>query len=113
MADETKVILRCYAERDRDGSWFAMCLDLNLYARADSAEVVQQKLHQVIVDHVTTVMDLPESERKALLARPAPLRFRMRYAYLLARAVIGSLFHPKPPSANSSYRKFDEALPVA
>jgi len=110
MVNSSGVLLRCYAERESDGTWFAMCLDLNLYARADTAQDAQQNLHQIIVDYLDAVRDMPEQDRRALLPRPAPLRFRLRYAYLLAKAVIGALFHPRPPSGGSPFRKFDEPM---
>lgn len=105
-------VLRCYAEKDADGTWFAMCLDLNLYARADSFQEARDELHQIIVNHVTRVLQLPEDERVHLLSRPAPLPFRLRYAYLMLRAMFGALFHPRPPSGGSSFRKFDDAIPA-
>lgn len=110
MAENRKIVLRCYAERESDGAWFAMCLDLNLYARGDTAEEAQSKLHQIIVDHVEAVIQMPEEEQPALLSRPAPLRFRLRYAYLLLKATLGAVFHPRPPSGGSPFRKFDDAV---
>lgn len=105
-------VLRCYAERDSDGTWFAMCLDLNVYARADSANEAQRQLHEIIEDHLEAVREMPAEDRRELVPRPAPLRFRLRYAYLLAKAVIGAIFHRRPPSGGSPFRKFDEAMPV-
>ena len=110
MAKPNVGVLRCYAERDSDGTWFAMCLDLNLYVRADSDGEAQQQLHQIIVDHLNAVREMPTEDRGGLVPRPAPLRFRLRYAYLLAKAAIGALFHPRPPSSGSTFRKFDEPM---
>lgn len=110
MAKSNGGVLRCYAERDSDGTWFAMCLDLNLYARAHSAHEARQQLHQIIVAHLSAVREMPAKDRRGLVPRPAPLRFRLRYAYLLAKSVIGALFHRQPPSSGSPFRTFDEPM---
>ncbi len=50
LPNRKQLHLRCYAERDDDGSWFALCLDLNLYARSDTAKEVTNKLHEIVAD---------------------------------------------------------------
>lgn len=107
MANRT-LVLRCFAERDDDGSWLAICLDLNLYSRGRSAEEVEQRLHQAIGEYVELVRTYPAEDRERLMARPAPWRFRARYAWLLAQASLGAIFHPRPPSDRSDFRKFDD-----
>ncbi|TAN53896.1 MAG: DUF1902 domain-containing protein [Methylococcaceae bacterium] len=75
----TELTLRCYAECERDGTWFALCLDLNLYARADTAETAKAKLHEIIRDYVTEActVDLPYFEQ--LIPRRAPWIFWLHY----------------------------------
>jgi len=107
-----RYVLRCYSERDADGTWFATCIDLNLYARADTPEEAQAKLHLIIADHMESVFALPVEEREHLIFRPAPLSFRLRYAWLLLKAAFGAMFHRNPPSGNSPFRKFDEPSPM-
>ena len=49
----SNLVLRGFAERDEDGSWFAICLDLNLYARGDSFEEAKDKLQRLIRTYLT------------------------------------------------------------
>jgi hypothetical protein len=78
------LIIRCYAEQEPDGSWFAMCIDLNLCAEAGSLNEAKRKLRAIIGDYVLEVMtrfnDSPE-----LLRRPAPLSFVLRYHVISMR----------------------------
>lgn len=73
------LLLRCFAEQDRDGSWFAICIDLNLYARADSLEAVKGELHAIICEYVSEAVNEDREYAGDLLHRPAPLYFRARY----------------------------------
>jgi len=113
MGQTNEAVLRCYAERDADGTWFAMCLDLNLYARADSPREAQQQLHDAIVAHLEAANEMAPEDKRDLVPRPAPLRFRLRYAYLLFKALIGALFYRGPPPSGSRFRKFDEPMAAA
>lgn len=97
--------LRCYAERD-DGSWFAICLPLNLYARGDTFEEARTKLHDLIAHYVREALTVHADHIDDLIPRRAPLYFCVRYAF--ARCWIH--FH----NAHSalSRRQFDMPLPV-
>jgi predicted RNase H-like HicB family nuclease len=80
------LVLRCYAEQD-DGSWFAICLDLNLYARGDSYEEVRDKLFKLIAGYVKEALaDVDYFDD--LVPRRAPLSFWLRYACLWCESKI-------------------------
>ncbi len=78
------LVLRCYAEQEPNGSWFAMCIDLNLCAEAGSVKEAKSKLTEIIHDYMTDVLtrfnDSPE-----LLQRTAPLSFVFRYHLISLR----------------------------
>jgi predicted RNase H-like HicB family nuclease len=97
------LVLRCYAEQEQDGSWFSMCLDLNLYARGDSYEHARNKLHNVIGSYLKDALTIDREYIGDLVMRRAPLYFWLRYFVILClvrlRKVAGA-------------RKFNEALPV-
>lgn len=71
-------ILRCYAE-GRDGEWEAICLDLDIAVQGESFEEVFHSLGDAVSIYLESVAALPESERKELLDRSAPLPVRLRF----------------------------------
>lgn len=97
------LVLRCYAEKDGDGSWFAMCLALNLYSRGDSYEHARKKLHDVISAYLRDAVTTDSRYIEDLVPRRAPLSFYVRYAFIWccvkARAI-------------GDVRKFKETLPL-
>lgn len=104
-----ELILRCYAEQD-GGSWFAMCLDLNLYARGDSFEDARASLHAIIADYVYEALTKDSAHAEELLNRRAPLNFWLRY--YCAKAILytkGKLHMAK----DAAITLFTEPLPVA
>lgn len=74
--------LRCYAEPDKDGVWFAICIDLNLYARADSPAAVRQKLHDIIHQYITEAVTDDAQHINDLIPRHAPWHFILRYHFI-------------------------------
>ena len=74
-----ELILRCYAEPDEDGSWFAICIDLNLYARGDSFDQAKIKLNGIIHEYVVEAFTVDANYFSDLIPRRAPLFFRVRY----------------------------------
>lgn len=72
------LVLRCYAEEDED-SCFAICLDLNLYARADNFREVRGKLNGMIKEYITEVLTEDSEYIGSLLPRPAPIFFWFKY----------------------------------
>jgi predicted RNase H-like HicB family nuclease len=74
--------LRCYAERDRDGSWFAMCIDLNLYARADSLRDAKRELSVIITEYVREALTVDKKYATDLLPRRAPFPFVLKFYFI-------------------------------
>lgn len=95
--------LRCYAEID-DGSWFAICLPLNLYARGDSFEEARAKLQGLISQYVREAVTVHAEHIGDLIPRRAPLYFWVRYA--IARC--WHMFHDA--HAAMKRREFDMPL---
>ena len=79
------LVLRCYAEQEADGTWFTICLALNLYARGDSYEQARQKLHSVIAAYLRDAVTVDSEHIGDLIPRPAPLYFWLRYAFIWCR----------------------------
>ncbi|CUS33508.1 conserved hypothetical protein [Candidatus Nitrospira nitrificans] len=73
------LILRCYAEQDTDGTWFAICLDLNLYARGDSFEEVRVKLNKLTTCYLKEAYERDSVYFSDLIPRRAPAYFWARY----------------------------------
>ena len=79
-------VLRCYAE-GRDGDWEAICLDLDIAVQGQSFKQVSKSLVEAIELHISTVMTLPESERRHLLYRPAPFSIRLKFLLYALRSL--------------------------
>lgn len=75
------LILRCYAIKE-DDSWFTICIDLNLYARADSFQDARSKLHEIIHEYIHEALTEDAQYISDLIPRKAPLYFRLQYFYL-------------------------------
>jgi hypothetical protein len=102
------IVLRCYAERERDGSWFAICIDLNLAAQAGSAKEVKAKLHAQIEQYVREALTVDRQYIDDLMPRRAPLSFRIRYHLARIACAIRGMKHHGDPAK----RTFKEHLPV-
>ncbi|MGB5103188.1 MAG: hypothetical protein WBO04_07685 [Steroidobacteraceae bacterium] len=87
MTVQNVIRVRCYAERDPNGSWFAICLDLNLYARADSFLAVRHMLEGIVREYVVEAFGKDREYFEDLIPRRAPARFWLKYyaAELLRR----------------------------
>lgn len=100
------LVLRCYAEQERDGTWFTMCVDLNLYSRGDTLHEAKHKLHAVIRDYVLEALTKDQQYAADLLPRPAPLLFWLRY-WLIA---LSCKFNDA--KRDRTRRRFSEPLPM-
>jgi hypothetical protein len=76
---KSQLILRCFAQQDPDGSWFAMCLDLNLYARAGSLPEVKEQLREIMAEYIREAATEDREYADDLLGRRTPVRFWLRY----------------------------------
>jgi len=97
------LVLRCYAEKDGDGTWFAMCLSLNMYARGDNFEQARRKLHSAIASYLKDALTKDAEYVGDLVPRAAPLYFWMRYAYIWLCVKVRDA---------TTVRKFKEAFPL-
>lgn len=71
----------CYAWSSNEG-WDAICVDFDLAAQGNSFEEVRSELLDAIDTLLSYAAELPESERKRLLNRKAPLGLRLKLAAL-------------------------------
>lgn len=104
----SNLVLRCYLEREQDGSWFAICLDLNLVTQADTVKGAKEKLHSQIVQYVKEALTVDKQYVESLLPRRAPWTFFARYYFIRAFCAI----HGLSRSRHSAKRIFNENLPV-
>lgn len=77
-----QLFLRCYAKQMTNGQWYAMCIDLNIDAEAESLQGVKASLEDAILGYLETVTDTDNrSSFEALLRRPASLSHRLFYYF--------------------------------
>ena len=75
-----KLVLRCYGHQTGEDRWYGVCLELNLAAEADSPDELKQKLYEMIISYVETVLDTDDKESiPSLLTRRAPLKDWLKY----------------------------------
>ncbi len=72
-------IFYCYAS-GREGSWEAICLDLDIAVQGRTFEEVSALLQEAIALYLQTVSELPDDERAAFLSRPVPFLTRLGFA---------------------------------
>ncbi len=98
------LLLRCYAKKEPDGQWSAVCLDLCLAAQGDSFEEARKKLEAQIAEYIH---DATVGEDQAyagdLLKRKAPLGQWVEYYWYELKSLI---------TRDSQHRPFDETLPL-
>ncbi len=71
--------LRCLLERDEPDSWFAICLDLNVYARAQTRREARERLLEEILCYLQEAYAVDRSHFSDLVPRRAPLPFWVKY----------------------------------
>lgn len=102
----TDLILRCYGYRRKDGTWYAVCIDLNLDAEGSSVKDVKRSLNYAIHGYFDTIAEIENGESLAhLIRRPAPLKERVFYqvirlAHSVRRAVAFTEAVPVHPAAH-------------
>jgi hypothetical protein len=105
--------LRCYAERDSDGSWFAICIDLNLYARSDSLKAVKKELHSIIREYVREAFGPDRKHFQMLMRRRAPLSFVLKYHYIVFLCNLDKrLPKRRAGTQGHTHLPYDDTLPV-
>lgn len=100
------LIVRCYAEQEKDGSWFAMCIDLNLYACGNTDQEAIGKLHNFVKDYVSEALTVDAEYIENLVPRPAPIGFRVKYH------MISMLCRFQRAAKKCTSIKFKDHLPV-
>lgn len=99
-----QLFLRCYAKQMTNGQWYAMCIDLNIDAEAETLQSVKFSLEDAILGYLETVMDTDNrSSFEALLRRPASLSHRLFYYFTKHVTKIHSI-------VNS--HAFEESVPI-
>ena len=73
------LVLRCFAE-SVEGSWHAICVDLDIAAQGDSLNEVKQTLDSMVETYIEAAIGAPPDERIAMLSRKAPFHVRFAYA---------------------------------
>ncbi len=82
-----ELLLRGYTVPDGD-SYFAICLDLNIYARGESPDAATKRCVEFVCDYLNEALAEDREFAEDLLDRKAPLSFwltywRMRLVYIL------------------------------
>ena len=80
--------ITCYAEGSGD-QWEAICLDFDIAVQGGSFDEVYRGLQDSVALYLEHVSTLPEADRRRLLARRAPLRERLKFAYHAFRTGLG------------------------
>lgn len=77
--------LRCYVKETANHTWYAMCIDLNLFAEANTAKEAENKLHSMIREYVKEALTEDSEYIRHLIPRRAPLYFLMQYYWLVLK----------------------------
>lgn len=74
------LVLRCYGQNIKKGKWYGMCLELDLAVEADSPDELKEKLNEIIVSYIESVLDTGDKNSiPALLNRRAPFKHFLKY----------------------------------
>lgn len=98
--------LRCFAQQEKDKSWFAVCIDLNLLAQGDSVEEARKKLHLMIADYLTEALTIDEKYIDDLIPRKAPFFFLLNYHWLTLKNKLHAVAN------HATSQLFTEHLPL-
>lgn len=99
-------VLRGYVERDGD-SYFAICLDLNIYARGESADEAVDLCQQLTQEYFDEAIGEDRVHFSDLVPRRAPFYFWARYFYLRLR---GLFLFGRPGPDRPAQRAFKTPL---
>jgi len=101
-----QLLLRCYAKRTNEGKWYAMCIDLNVDAEADSIPDVKISLERAIIGYLETVIDADDrSSLETLLYRPSSWPHRLFYGIAKCSNKIRGV-------VNARWFVFHEPIPI-
>jgi hypothetical protein len=74
-------LYRCVFE-ETQGTWEAICLDLDIAVQGQGFEEVCGALRDAITQYVEYVATLPDGEKARLLSRKAPVSVRAKFLWL-------------------------------
>lgn len=75
-----ELVLRCYGHQMGSKKWYGVCLELNLAAEAETSKELVDKLHEMILSYIDTVLDTEDQGSiGVLLSRKAPLKDWLTY----------------------------------
>lgn len=100
------LILRCYGYRRKDGTWYAVCIDLNLDAEGQSVKDIKRSLNHAIHGYLETIAEVNDGDSFVhLIRRPSPLKDRILYqairlVHSVRRAVAFTEAVPIHPAAH-------------
>ena len=100
MESQKKIRVRCYAERESDGSWFGICIDLNLAAQGDTLEEVRQKLDAQVQDYLDEAFGEDSEYLHDLVPRRAPMSFIFRYYWIKLMCWLRRIFDDRDGCGN-------------
>ena len=99
-----QLFLRCYAKQLKTGQWYAVCIDLNIDAEAETLQAVKFSLEDAILGYLETVTDTDDrSSFETLLRRPASLSHRLFYYFTKYVTKIHSIVN---------FHAFEEPVPI-
>ena len=76
------LILRCYGQK-RGGTWYGVCLELNIAAEADSLNELKNKINSMILSYIEAACDTEDKPSiPFLLRRRAPITDWCRYYFI-------------------------------
>ena len=102
------LVIRCYAEQEPNGSWFAVCIDLNLVAQGDTREAVKARLNAIVLDYIVSVLR-DHTDAPYLLKRRAPLAFVLRYHWIAFQVRLAHRIHRELEKRSERY---DQVMPM-
>ena len=108
------LVLRGYAERDNDGSYFSIIIDLNIHACGDTAEEAIERCVLLTLEYITEAYSDDKEHFTDLIPRPAPLYFRLRYRYAQLACFLREWIHKHDGSSKPGGRAgpFKRPIPL-
>jgi predicted RNase H-like HicB family nuclease len=106
---QREIVLKCLLERDEADSWFAICLDLNVYARASSCGEARARLKEEIQHYISEAYTKDRDHFADLVWRRAPVRFWISY---YVAGIKEKFFGPKAPP-RSGIAGYHATVPLA
>jgi len=78
-----KLVLRCYGRQIDSHKWYGVCLELNLAVEARSINEMREKMKEVILSYLESVLDTKDvNSIPWLLSRRAPISDWLFYYYV-------------------------------